>query len=99
MIYLKAFDSLSHTILLKKMRKLRIDTFWFEDYLNERTQAVRIDNIISSKLSIEYGVPQGSIIGPVLFNILVNDMIDGINDCVLVQYADDTQFLHCDRIH
>ena len=43
---------------------------------------------------ITFGVPQGSILGPILFTIFVNDLSETINDCEVVQYADDTQFIH-----
>lgn len=96
----KAFDSVNHTILLEKMNNTSIDTFWFKDYLSNRTQSVRLNNSISSILPVKFGVPQGSILGPIpiLFNILINDMADHIDDCLLVQYADDTQFLHSNRV-
>ena len=94
----KAFDSVSHPILLDKLLKLNIDPFWFNDYLKDRTQSVRFNNTISSKKFITYGVPQGSILGPLLFNIYANDISDYIKDCVIVQYADDTQLLHTGNI-
>ncbi len=53
----------------------------------------------ASQQHIPYGVPQGSILGPILFNIHVNDVSNYINDCLLVQYADDNQFLHSGTIH
>ncbi len=95
----KAFDSVSHTFLLKKLLKVRVDNYWFDSYRSERTQSVRLNKTISSKQPVEYGVPQGSILGPVLFNIFVNDLSTYINDCTLVQYADDTQFLHSSPVH
>ncbi len=95
----KAFDSVNHNTLTKKLLKVSVDTFWFKNYLNERTQSVRVNNTISSKLIVNYGVPQGSILGPILFNIFVNDMAIEIDDCTLVQYADDTQFLHSNTIN
>ncbi len=52
----------------------------------------------SSQQHMPYGVPQGSILGPILFNIHVNDMFSYINDCLLVQYAEDTQFLQSGTI-
>ncbi len=90
----KAFDSVNHLLLLKKLIKINIDTHWFDSYLSNRTQSVRLNNTVSSKLNVNYGVPQGSILGPLLFNIFVNDLPDFIGDGILVQYADDTQFLH-----
>ncbi len=95
----KAFDSVSHPILLDKLLKLNIDPFWFNDYLKDRTQSVRFGNTISSKKCVKYGVPQGSILGPFLFNIYVNDISDNIKDCIIVQYADDTQLLHTGNIN
>ncbi len=50
-------------------------------------------------ITITHGVPQGSILGPTLFPIFVNDISDHIRDCILVQYADDTQFIHSDNIN
>ncbi len=87
----KAFDSVNHVILIKKCLKLKTDSFWFSSYLRDRTQRVRIKDI-SSKRNVDYGVPQGSMLGPILFNIFVND-VDNMDYCTLVQYADDTQFL------
>ena len=89
----KAFDSVSHDILLRKCNQLGIDKYWFESYLNMRTQSVRIGKNVSSPLHNYFGVPQGSILGPILFNIYVNDLSDKIKECFLVQYADDTQFI------
>ena len=94
----KAFDSVSHNILLSKCAKLKIDPFWFENYLTNRSQSVRIDEITSSKRDLTFGVPQGSILGPILFNIYVNNMSKKFKDCLVVQYADDTQFLHSGHI-
>ena len=70
----KAFDSVNHELLLEKLGKVKVDRFWFEDYLSNRTQSVRIEGHVSSKIDIEFRAPQGSILGPVLFLIFVNDM-------------------------
>ncbi len=94
----KAFDSVSHEILLRKCSKLKITFFWFKNCIENRVQSVRLNNTISNKLNIAYRVKQGSIPGPVLFSIYVNDLCESIDQCSLKQYADNTQFLHTDTI-
>ncbi len=94
----KAFDSVSHDILLKKRTKIGVDNFWFQNYLCNRTQSVRIGNDMSSALPVHYGVPQGSVLGPILINIYVKDLSEEIEDCFLIQYADDTQYLQASTI-
>ncbi len=74
-----------------------MDNFWYNDYLTNRTISICIDNHTSKKAVIDYGVPQDSIFGPILFNIYVNVLSDNVN-CFLVQYAGDTQFLHSGTI-
>ncbi len=96
----KAFDSVSQStsILLSKCANINIDSFWFKDYINNRTQSLRLSNTVSSIQNIACEVPQGSILGPVLFNICVNIVADCITDCLLAQYADDTQFVRMNTI-
>lgn len=94
----KAFDSVSHEVLIRKCSELYIDKFWFQDYLKDRTQSVCIDNITSTVTNVKYGVPQGSILGPILFLIYVNDISTIMDDCKLIQYADDSQFVLSDDI-
>ncbi len=85
---------MNHEMLMEQLTKVQIDSFWFRHYLLDKSQAVKINNTVSITASIRLGVPQGSILGPILFKIITNDLTETINDCMVVQYADDTQFVH-----
>ena len=70
----KAFDTVDHGILCKKLEGLGvISTDWFKAYLADRQQVVTIDGTTSSPCYVNCGVPQGSILGPLLFHCYVND--------------------------
>ena len=91
----KAFDTIDHDILLKKMSFYGINDNalkWFTSYLAHRNQYVSLENTTSSSLEITTGVPQGSILGPLLFLIYVNDLPVCTN-CKFLMYADDTCLL------
>jgi len=77
----KAFDSVSHSILLSKLRSISITGTlwaWFENYLVDHFQRVSINNNLSKTLPVVSGVPQGSIPGPILFLIYINDITSSI---------------------
>ena len=89
----KAFDTIDHTILLHKLefygvRGLAIN--WFQSYLTDRKQYVLYSNVQSQTLDITCGVPQGSILGPLLFLIYVNDIANCLTHSKLISFADDT---------
>ena len=89
----KAFDLVDHTLLLKKLRhyKLSDKTInWFSSYLLGRKQKVVINNIESRMENVLCGVPQGSILGPLLFLMFINDLPLYTNNVATDLYADDT---------
>lgn len=89
----KAFDSINHKILIKKLLRIGFRGPFIEfltDYLSARHQMVSICDVKSDLLPISTGVPQGSILGPLLFNIYVNDLGSLPFSSTVYQYADDT---------
>ncbi|CAF4906847.1 unnamed protein product, partial [Rotaria socialis] len=90
----KAFDTVNPELLLRKLLEINVSTFWFENYLSGRTQSVKLNNTTSHQNVIEFGVPQGSILGPILFLIYINDIVKSLRNCIVVMYADDIQLIH-----
>ena len=89
----KAFDTVSHDILSYKLHAIRISGSlyeWLMSYLSNRRQFTEVNNCRSATDFVHYGVPQGSLIGPRLYTIYVNDLPDHINSGDLYMYADDT---------
>ena len=100
----KAFDTLNHDILLTKLRYYSIGGValnWFQSYLTKRTQYVQYNDTSSYIREIETGVPQGSILGPLLFIIYMNDIHTVSQKFTFILYADDTTLISplCSFIH
>ena len=96
----KAFDTVNHKILLKKLEHYGIRGVaneWFASYLSSRKQKVKFDDAYSDFLDVTCGVPQGSILGPLLFLIYINDMRNAVKHSIIHHFADDTNLLCSDK--
>lgn len=88
----RAFETVNKDILIEKLRKYNFSLSaveWFENYLTNRKQYVKINDYKSDAIEVNNGVPQGSKLSSTLFNIYINDLIKNV-DCDVVMYADDT---------
>ena len=95
----KAFDCLPHDLLLLKLKTYGLSEpalNLIDSYLSKRKQCIKIGIDVSTWKEIYKGVPQGSILGPVLFNIFLNDIFYFVNECSLYNYADDNTLSYAD---
>ena len=93
----KAFDTVDHCILLSKLSEIGVSPSsikWFESYLNNRKQKTSCGNEISAALPVTVGVPQGSILGTLLFLVYINNLPNAVKNSEVTLYADD-MVLYC----
>ena len=90
----KVFDSICHFTLLEKLKMLGTSPnalIWFKSYLTNREQSTRIESTVSTPLIVTHGVPQGSILEPLLFNIYMNDMPKVVENSLAESFVDDSK--------
>ncbi len=96
----KAFDSIDHTILIRNLSHYGIRgiaLIWLENYLSQRNQYVQFNDAKSDLKTMLCGIPQGSILGPILFILYINDLANISDKLKFILFADDTNVFYSDN--
>ena len=94
--YSKAFDKVDHKVLLEKLKRYGIGgnvLRWIEKFLTNRSQTVQVEGVLSSSQPVVSGVPQGTVLGPILFLLYINDLLPVLKSCKGLCFADDTKLI------
>lgn len=94
--YSKCFDRIDHGLLMNKLLRIGVRGNlyrWFSSYVENRYQTVVLSGYTSRPMYIPSGVPQGSLLGPLLFNNFVKDIVSCFQNCKIIMYADDMKIL------
>jgi hypothetical protein len=95
--FAKAFDTVCHNKLIQKLSAIGISgnlLLWIQSFLSNRTQKILVNGFKSNISEVKSGVPQGSVLGPLLFLIYINDLPSLLNDVTCVMFADDLKIFH-----
>ena len=96
----KAFDTVCHPILINKLQSFGVgglELDWFTSYLSNRKQITKVGTATSDMASVNFGVPQGSILGPLLFTLYINSLPSIVSICKVNLYADDTALFYAGK--
>ena len=96
----KAYDCVNHDLIIAKLEAYGVgenSLTLIQNYLSQRQQRVKVGSSLSEWLEIILGIPQGSILGPILFNVFINDLILFIKEIDICNFADDTTLYSCGK--
>ena len=96
----KAFDTVCHPILINKLQSFGVGSLeldWFTSYLSNRKQITKVGTATSDMASVNFGIPQGSILGPLLFTLYINSLPSIVSNCKVNLYADDIALFYAGK--